>query len=132
MYKLPSKYRIFGRKEAVRLKKVERTKPNNKPRPGLTPESRENQIIAAAMNLAEEQILNGTASSQVITHFLKAGSSAARLEKEKLEGELELLRAKVKTLESQAQSEELYRNAIKAFQRYSGNGGDDDDDQDVY
>ncbi len=99
----------------------------------MTPESRENQIISAAMDLAEEQILNGTASSQVITHFLKAGSTVARLEKEKMEGELELLRAKVKTLESQAQSEELYRNAIKAFQRYSGNGGgDDDEDQDLY
>lgn len=49
-----------------------------------------------------------------------------------MEGELELLRAKVKNLESQVHSEELYKNAIKAFQRYSGNGGDDDDDQDVY
>lgn len=76
--------------------------------------------------------MNGTASSQVLTHFLKAGSTAARLEKEKMEGELELLRAKVKTLESQAHSEELYKNAIKAFQRYSGNGGDEDDDQDIY
>lgn len=84
------------------------------------------------MNLAEEQILNGTASSQVITHFLKLGSTTARLEKEKLEGENELLKAKVKALESQAHSEELYKNAIKAFQRYSGNGGEDDEDQDLY
>lgn len=98
----------------------------------MTPESRENQIISAAMNLAEEQILNGTASSQVITHFLKLGSTTARLEKEKLEGENELLKAKVKALESQAHSEELYKNAIKAFQRYSGNGGEDDEDQDLY
>lgn len=90
--------------------------------------------MSAAMNLAEEQILNGTASSQVITHFLKLGSTPAKLEKEKLEGELELLRAKVKQLESQAHSEELYANAIKAFQRYSGNAGgdEDDDDQNLY
>lgn len=88
--------------------------------------------MSAAMNLAEEQIMNGTASSQVITHFLKLGSTQARLEKEKTEGELELLRAKVKQLESQAHSEELYANAIKAFQRYSGNGGDDEDDSNSY
>jgi len=98
----------------------------------LTPEAREKQIISAAMNLAEEQILDGTASSQVITHFLKLGSTTAKLEKEKAEGELELLRAKVKQLESQAHSEELYANAIKAFQRYSGNGGEEDEDQDLF
>lgn len=83
------------------------------------------------MDLAEQQILDGTASSQVITHFLKLGSTTAKLEKEKLEGDIKLLRAKVKDLESQAHSEELYKNAIKAFQRYSGNGGDDDEDQDL-
>lgn len=84
------------------------------------------------MNLAEEQILNGTASSQVITHFLKQGSTTTRLEKEKAENEIELLRARVKALEAQVQSEELYKNAIKAFQRYSGNGGGEDEDPDLY
>ena len=97
-------------------------------RPGLTPESRENQIIADAMALAERQIREGTASSQVITHFLKLGSTKAKLEKEKLERENELLRAKTDALESSKDMLAMYENAIKAMREYSGNGGSDDDE----
>lgn len=97
-------------------------------RPGLTPESRENQLIADAMDLAEQQIRNGTASSQIITHFLKLATTRAELEKEKLRNENELLRAKTEALQSTQHTEELYKNAIKAMQRYSGQGVSDDDD----
>ena len=106
-----------------------RTDNTAKPRrPGLTPESRENQIIADAMALAERQIREGTASSQVITHFLKLGSTKAKLEKEKLERENELLRAKTDALESSKDMLAMYENAIKAMREYSGNGGSDDDE----
>ncbi len=89
-------------------------------RPAFTPEARENQLIAAATNLAEKQLLEGTASSQVITHYLKLGSSKERLEKEKLERENELLRAKTEALQSAQRVEELYANALDAMRRYNG------------
>ena len=102
-----------------------------KMRPALTPESRENQMIALAMDRAEEQLRDGTASSQVITHFLKLGTTIARLEKEKLAKENKLLEAKTDVLESSKKSEELFEQAIKAMQKYSGHG-DPDDDQDIF
>ena len=91
-------------------------------RPGLTPESEENRLISKAMKLAERQIDEGTASSQVISHFLKLGTTKAELEKEKLARENELLRAKTESLQSMARMEELYENAIKAMQKYGGHG----------
>lgn len=99
-------------------------------RPALTPESRENQLISLAVDLAEKQLQEGTASSQVIAHFLKLGSSRANLEREKLERENELLRAKTESIESSKDMIEMYNNAIKAMQRYSGNGGNEDSDED--
>lgn len=89
-------------------------------RPALTPEARENQLISLATDLAAQQLIDGTASSQVITHFLKLGTSMAKLEKEKLEKENALLRAKAEAIESQKHSEELYANALAAMKRYSG------------
>lgn len=97
-------------------------------RPGLTPEARENQIIADAMDMAEEQILNRTASSQVLTHFLKLATTKMELEKEKLRNENELLRAKTEAIQSSQHTEELYKNAIKAMQRYSGQGVSEEDE----
>lgn len=100
-----------------------------KRRPARTPEARENQIIAAAYDLAEKQIIEGTASSQVITHFLKSGSSQAKLEIEKLKRENELLTAKVEALKSAKRVEELYEDALKAMRSYSGQEetGEEDD-----
>ena len=91
-----------------------------KVRPATTAEARENQMIAYAMDLAEEQLRTGTASSQVITHFLKLGSTKERQEREKLEEEVKLLRAKTKSYEAAETNKELYEDAIKAFTRYSG------------
>lgn len=98
-------------------------------RPATTPDARENQLISSAIDLAEKQILEGTASSQVITHFLKLGSSKERLEKEKLEKENELLRAKTEALESAKQTEQLYKQVIKAMNVYSGREDEEEDDE---
>lgn len=94
-------------------------------RPALTPEARENQLIELAMDLVEKRILEGTASSQETTHFLKLGSQKARLEKEALEKQIELMEAKKNNLAAASQMGELYEEAIKAMRRYSGQGEED-------
>lgn len=88
--------------------------------PGRTIESRENQVIRLAYDLAEEKIRKKTATSQEIIHFLKMGSTVAQLERSKLERENQLLEAKAESLKSQKKVEELYANAMKAFRTYSG------------
>jgi hypothetical protein len=88
--------------------------------PATTPEARENQLIAAAVDLAEKQILDGTASSQVISHFLKLGSSRERLEQERIERENELLAAKKEAMESAKRVEEMYGAALNAMRSYAG------------
>lgn len=95
-------------------------------RPALTPESRENQLIALSVDLAEKQLREGTASSQVITHFLKLGSTKNQLELEKIRHENALLEAKTQSIQSAKRVEELYENALNAMKDYSGHGGKDD------
>lgn len=97
-----------------------------KMRPALTPEARENQLIALAVDLAEKQLLEGTASSQVITHYLKLGSTKERIEKEILEKQKELISAKTDSIKKQDLRNELYAEALEAYKRYSGHGDDDD------
>lgn len=110
---------------------MKKAKPTNseprKIRPALTPEARENQMIALAVDLVEQRLLDGTASSQETTHFLKLGSMKNRLEMEKLQEENRLLKAKTEALQSAKRVEELYSEAIKAMRRYSGQGSDDDE-----
>ena len=89
-------------------------------RPALSPDAREGQLVSLAVDLAERQLREGTASSQVITHYLKLGSTRERLERGRLEEENKLLRAKTKALEDQKEIKELYENAIMAFRRYNG------------
>ena len=89
-------------------------------RPALTPEARENQLISLAVDLAEEQLRNGTASSQVITHYLKLGSTKEKIEKEILVKQKELIEAKTENLQQSKRIEELYSNAINAMRVYSG------------
>lgn len=91
-------------------------------RPALSPEAREKQLIAKAMNLAERQIDEGTASSQVITHFLKLATVKNQLELEKLRHENNLTEAKIDMIQSTQRTEELYQDAIKAMRSYSGMG----------
>lgn len=99
---------------------------STKMRPALTPEARENQMISLAMDLAEQQLRDGTASSQLITEFVKRGSTKARLEKEILEEQKELMAAKTESLQSAKRIEELYENALNAMRSYSGHGEQDD------
>ena len=111
------------------MAKVKVASTNDHPmRPGLTPESRENQLISLAVDLAEKQLREGTASSQVITHYLKLGTTIAKLEKEKMLAEIELQKAKAKNLDREDESRELYLNAIKAMRKYSGHGESDEDE----
>lgn len=100
-----------------------------KMRPALTPEARENQMISLAIDLAEQQLRDGTASSQVVTHFLKLATAKERLERERLEKENELLAAKTEALQSAKRVEELYSNAIIAMRKYSGQGGSEPDEE---
>lgn len=102
------------------------SKSTKKMRPALSPEARENQMIALAVDLAEQQLRDGTASSQVITHFLKLGTTRAELEKEKLRNENEVLKAKAKSIESAEETKILYENALKAMRKYSGGGEPDE------
>lgn len=95
-------------------------------RPALTPEARENQMISLAVDLAERQLQEGTASSQVITHYLKLGSMRERLEREKLEEENKLLKARTEQIQSMKRIEELYEEAIKAMRNYGGQGDQDE------
>lgn len=86
-------------------------------------------MISLATDLAEEQIRNGTASSQVISHFLKLGSTRERLEQMRLEHENELTRVKIEQIESQQRIEELYVDAIKAMRNYAGDATPEDEDE---
>lgn len=101
------------------------SEPNRRRARATTPEARINQIAADAYDLAERQIRDGTASSQVITHFLKAGSEREKLENERLRQEVAMLRAKEKQMASQQNMEEVYKQALAAMRSYSGQVDDD-------
>ena len=100
--------------------KMESQSTKKQMRPALTPEARENQMIALAIDLAEQQLREGTASSQVITHYLKLGSTKERLEKEMMEKQKELIEAKTKNLQSAERIEALYTEAMNAMREYNG------------
>ena len=102
-------------------KKILNANTDRKIRPALTPEARENQLIALAVDLVQQRLLDGSASSQETTHFLKLGSMKNQLEMEKLREENKLLKAKTESIQSAKRVEELYAEAINAMRRYSGN-----------
>ena len=91
-----------------------------KRRPATTEENRENQLVSLAIDLAEKQLSEGTASSKVITHYLKLGSTRERLEQERLVRENELLNSKVEMMASAKKVEELYAAALDAMRSYAG------------
>lgn len=113
-------------------KKTESKEPTKKIRPATTPEARENQLIALAVDLAEKQLLEGTASSQVITHYLKLGTAKEKLEREILESKKELVKAQTENLQAAKRVEELYTNALNAMRHYSGRDIDHDVEDDEY
>lgn len=101
-------------------------------RAAKTPQARENQLINLATDLAEKQLRDGSATSQVITHFLRLGTIKEQLENDRLRAELKLVQAKAAYLEDQATSKDLYEKAIQAFRLYSGKKGIEDDDENSY
>lgn len=100
-------------------------------RPALTPEARENQMIYLAIELAERQLREGTASSQVITHYLKLGSTKEKLEREILTEQKKLITAKTEALESSKRIEELYADAITAMRNYGGHAEEEEQYEDL-
>lgn len=96
--------------------------------PANSLEGRENQLIALAVDLAEQQLRDGTASSQTINHYLKMGSTREQLEQERLARENDLLEAKVEAMESVKRVEELYATALDAMRSYAGQTIQDDFD----
>lgn len=104
----------------MKRKKTESPTQIRKMRPALTPEARENQMIAMAMDLAEKQLREGTASSQVITHFLKLGSTREKLEKEILGEKKELMSTQTEATRATKRSEEAYIKVLNAMRKYSG------------
>lgn len=108
--------------------KVPSSKPaqNRRRPPAKSPEARENQLISLAIDLVEQRLIDGTASSQETTHFLKLASSKNRLELKLLEKEVELATAKTEQIQSQKRVEELYADALTAMKTYQGRGGSDD------
>ena len=107
----------------------ERANKSRKKRPALTPEAREQQLIAEAYDLVEERILNGTATSQELVHFLKLGTQKARTEMEILERQKELITAKTEALQSAKHVEELYSEAMKAMKIYTGEENKDEEEE---
>lgn len=107
-------------------------KSTRKIKPALTPEGRENLCIDLAMDLVQQRLLNGTASSQEVTHFLKLGSTRAKLELKTLESQSKLYEAKAEAIADEKNNKQLYKDAIAAMRRYSGHGTSDDEDQDIY
>jgi hypothetical protein len=106
--------------------KAANSNPMPKMRPALTPEARENQMAALAMDLVEQRLRDGTASSQETTHFLKLVSSRAKLEQERLKLENELVAAKTKALANAEEIKVLYEEALKAMRRYGGHGDEEE------
>ena len=96
--------------------------------PAKTPEAREQQLISLAVDLAEKQLTEGTASTAVISHYLKLASSREKLEQAKLAKESHLMQAKIDSIESGARVEELYSGAIKAMSEYQGRDVVEEDD----
>lgn len=110
----------------ARTKQTTREVDYDSSRPALTPEAREQQLANLAVNLAEQQLRDGTASSQVLTHFLRIASTEQQRKMEKLEEENKLLRAKTESLQAMQRSEELFAEAISAMKLYSGEKHEED------
>lgn len=110
----------------AKVRKASESETTGPLRPALTPESRENQLISLAVDLVEKRLREGTASSQETTHFLKLATTRARLEKEILEKQRDLITAKTEEIHSRKEQKELYEEALKAMRRYNGQGESDE------
>ena len=111
------------------MKKDERKAPSRKSHRASTPEGRENQLIALAVDLAEERLRNGTASNSMILHYLKLASPKEQIEREILVEQKELVKAKTEALQSAKEIEELYKSAMDAMKEYNGQAVKEDDEE---
>lgn len=109
----------------VNTDEVVTKKYSKKKRPALNPENEENQMIALATNLAKQKLIDGTASSQLICHYLNLSTTKAKLEKEKLVEENKLLKAKTESIQTQKDIDESYKKVIQALKDYSGVDSDE-------
>lgn len=107
---------------------VDASKTDIEMRPPLSPEARERQLVSLATDLAEKQLREGTASAQVICHYLKLGSSKEKLEQEILKKQKTLIEAKTDAIQSEKKMEELYADAIRSMQAYRGEKVEVDED----
>jgi hypothetical protein len=98
-------------------------------RPGLSPEADENQLISLSIDAAKKMLIEGNAPTSIVLHYLKLATTRERMEREMMETQKELMEAKKQALESQAKVEQLYAEAMKAMQRYSGYGEETNDNQ---
>lgn len=115
-----------------RRKKTTEEKNETGFRPALTPEAQESRMISLAVDLAEKQLLEGTASSQIISHYLKLATVREKKELEILDKQSQLIDAKIKNLGSDQELKDLYSNAIKAFCSYNGQEETEDDEDAEY
>lgn len=111
------------------MKRAESKAQVSKRHKATTPEAREDQLIALAVDVAEKQLQEGTASPSVITHFLKLGSTKERLEKEMLAEQKKLVEAKTEAIQSAKRIEELYAEALKSMRTYSGQDNSDEEEE---
>lgn len=112
-----------------RRKKSVETDTDIKLKPALSPEAWENRQIYLANRLAERQMLEGTASSQVITHFLKLGTVKAQLEVEKLKAETAKANAQAEAIKAAQKDSELLEKAMQCFSLYRGKDSEDDEEE---
>lgn len=110
------------------LSRKPETKSSKTRPPATTPEARENQLISLAVDLVEKRLINGSASSQETTHFLKLGSTQAKLEKAELEQRIELAKAKTEAIHSAKRQEELFAKALRAMRSYQGDEQGDENE----
>ena len=99
-------------------------------RTATTEEGREAQMVSLAIDLAERQLNDGTASAQVITHYLKLASSREKLEQQRIVHENALLEARAENIASAGRIEALYSEAMAAFRGYAGLDAGSSDDYD--
>ena len=93
--------------------------------PELDPEARQAQMINLAIRQAEEQLRAGTASSQIVVHYLKLATAREKKELEILDKQAELIKAKTEMLAAQKETEKMYKEAIEAMKLYNGFGVDE-------
>ena len=112
---------------------TESSKTPSRLRPGLKPETDENQCMSLAMDIAKQQLNDGTASKNLVMHFVRQASPTEQLKRQLLQAQIDLAKAKKEALDSQAKVEQLFTQAMKAMQRYSGYGdGEEEPDANLY